>query len=250
MTRTNSASGALSYEVSRLTQVHATVSYDRVLFDAATAIPKEPLTETEKLLLQGGSAFSSGVSVSRLMSHSDQVGISQQYTTTLNNIGEQSATYTAHATWSRPLAALYSISAEGGFDGYLTPGKSGVSLAPTGAVTVMRRTRAGSIGLGYSRNIEVFGLATHVSSSFNPSYNVVVGRRLNLSLTGRAVKNTYPVDPSLEYSALIGTASVQCTLPGNLIASGNYTYWRRQSLQALTYLNNSSISLSYGKTWR
>src|SRR5262249_41902062 len=101
------------------------------------------------------------------------------------------------------------------------------------------------------QGVEVGGTGTHISTSFNPSWNMVIGKNLTVSLMGRVVHNTFPLDPLLTYNALIGGATVNYKLPANLIASASYTRWWRQTVNTpavLTY--NANVALWYGKTWR
>src|SRR5262249_21167821 len=112
LTRTNDASAAFSYEMSRRTQIQASLAYNNVLFDSSTQ--NQQLSETDAAVLRNGNAFSSRVAVSRLVTQADSIGVSQQFTQSVANGGRRSATNTLHATWHRPLATSLSLSAEGG----------------------------------------------------------------------------------------------------------------------------------------
>ena len=230
LVRTNDLGGSLSYTISPLTQMVVAGSYNKILFDASTL--RVPPTGAETLLLQNASNFASSMSLTRLVSHVDSIGISQQYWLTIQSTGEQASTYTLHSTWGRPLGVKFAIAAEGGFDGYLAEGKSGITLVPTGSVTVTRRARNGSLALQVHQGVEVLGTGTHISTSFNPNWNVVIGRNFTLALNGRVVHNTFPLDERLSYNALIGGVNASYKLALNLIASASYTYWRRQNVDA------------------
>jgi hypothetical protein len=80
---------------------------------------------------------------------------------------------------------------------------------------------------------------------------MALGKRLSVSLTGSAGHNTFPEDPHSTYNGLLAGGNVTYRLPGNLITSATYTYWRRQVIDTPAVLtNNTSITVSYGKSWR
>ena len=71
--------------------------------------------------------------------------------------------------------------------------------------------------------------ATHISTSVNLEGGMKVGKSLSLGGTGRAVHNDFPADPVFNYNPLIVGGNVAYNLPGNLVASASYSYWRRYS---------------------
>jgi hypothetical protein len=245
----NGFSAGYGYQLSRRTQFQVAAQYDNLVFDANQPnIP--PPTEVDQALLGGGGTFSFHTSISHLLSHADSLGISQAYSRQVSGL-EHSSTHSLHGTWSRPLSATYHLSAEGGIDAFFTERLTGLNIAPTGSVTVGRRVkRTGNLAVRVTRSIEVMG-ATHISTSLNLEGGLKVGKKLTLGGTGSVVHNDFPADPVFNYNPLIVGGNVAYNLPGNLVASASYSYWRRYSeaLPTQTTVNNS-VSLSYARTWR
>jgi hypothetical protein len=220
-----------------------------VLYDGST-LP-DPLNPADKLLLQNGATYGAGLSLNRLVSKVDSIGISMNYTGNVTSSGDYSSTYTLHGTWGRPLGQRMSIAAAGGLDTYRVPQATGFALVPTGSVIVTRSTTHGSFSFGVDKGVEVSGTGTHISTSFNPGWNIAIGRRLAVSMNGRIVHNTFTLDPNFTYNGVLGGVSAGYRLAGNLMASANYSYWRRQTVNLpATETNNTTFNVSYGKSWR
>jgi hypothetical protein len=243
----NGLSVGYGYELSRKTRFQVAAQYDNLLFDSSQ--PNVPPTNVNESLLNGGGTFSFRTSLSHLMSHSDSIGIAQEFASSTTG-ADRATTNSLHATWQRPLSSKYSLSAEGGISAFVTETLSGVNVAPTGSVSVSRKvSRQATFGVRASQSIEVLG-DTHVSTSINLDGSTKIGSRLSVGVVASTVHNHFPADPSFDYNPLIVGGNLGYALPGNLVIAGSYSYWRRYSAALPTSTTyNGSLSLSYGRSW-
>jgi hypothetical protein len=243
----NGVSVGYGYELSRRTRFQVFGQYDNVIFDSSQ--PNLPTPDiVDRAVLRDGGTLTFRTSFSRLMSHSDSIGVAWQYSRSV----EQSSTHTLHGTWTRPLSATYNLSAEGGADIFQTQLLTGINFAPTGSVTVSRKVRrTGNLGVRVERHIEVSGGETHISTSVNLEGGLKIGKRLSLTGEARVVHNDFPAAPIFNYNPFIAGGNIGYSLPGNLVAAASYSYWKRNSVTVPTRTTvYNSVSLSYARKWR
>jgi hypothetical protein len=252
ITRANNLGGSLAYEVSRRTQVHGSVQYDQINFDNSDE-SGGTTPAVGDAVLAGGGTVGSRVSVQRLVTSADTLGLVHEFSTSNTGVnGQRATTHAFRALWQRPAGRKFTLSFEGGLNVYSIESLNGVAYAPTGAVTVARRVGRNTLAVRVERFIEVYG-STHVSEVFSPTYSFALGRNLTVGLDGTFARNTFPADPRYDYHAWIGGANIRYTLPANLLVTAAYTHWDRAfsrgpALATTAYY--SSVSVGYARSWR
>jgi hypothetical protein len=232
-TRTNVASGALTYQLSPRTTVDALVSETTVTFPA--------------------SEFSNGSSLSVRSSFSRQVTTTQSIGVSIGNTFSTGATGDIQgllATWQMTRGRSLSLNASAGVRPYTLEGVSGHQFAPGGSFGIAAtKGRNQTFAASYEHAVEqAFGFdRTHLTHRLNANYIFTVGRRLSLDGGGSYGLSTYPQIANHTLDGRTATAGVRYLLGHQISLGAGYGLWVRKETgveSASTY--RTTFSLTYG----
>jgi hypothetical protein len=247
LTQDYSAGGSYAYDISRSMQFEASGSFSHVTVDGGAIDVSQPGGDAAGVF-SGGSSADARAHLQWQVGKNDWLGVVGDFSVGSYSGTGSGRTQALRASWRRNVGRSYSINAEGGLSVYEIAGEN-VAFSPTAAVTVVRRMRVGTLSLRFEQLIEVYG-ATHVSRVFNPVYSIGF-RRLTLSFDSTLAANTYPVDQSANYQAVIAGASVRYILPANLVVSAAYSHWYRHlDVGTVPGTFYSNVAIAYTHAWR
>jgi hypothetical protein len=238
LTRLNTASSALRYDLSPRSQIRWLLTEQDVSFVSSQ--------------FRAASTFTTGVNVARQLSRSQTVGVTEEYqrTATRGGTGVQDSLL---GTWQRTIGKNATVTATGGIRLYTLYGGTGFHSAPGGSIAFTARLRHDdSLGLRYERLIEqALGDATHFGDEVWAGYVLSLSNRLAIEASGNYDRGTFPLDPNHQRNAQTGTIATRFTLVRNLavgVAYGLYTRVDTPTPAVSGY--RATMSLIYGQTWR
>ena len=238
LTHFNTVSSGLRYDVSAITSVRWAVSEQTVSYASSS--------------YTGASTLTTSVNMARQLSRSQSVSFTGSYQQTVTS-GTTATVLGLLGTWQRAIGKDSTLTATGGVQPYTLPGQSGFGIAPDISVSMNKRIRhSDTLGLRYNRTVEQgLGNGTHLTQEVGGSYNLSLGSRIGLDMSGFYGHGTYPLDPS---HVLIGrTANVgfRCVLVQNLaLVVGSSIYVRTDTPTPPVTLLRTTMSLSYGQAFR
>jgi hypothetical protein len=237
LTRSNSASTELLYDLSRQTQIRASLAAQTVSFASAE--------------LTGASNVVTTVRLDRLVGRSQSVGINWGQTIASTITGDIQGLL---GTWRGTFGRGVTLNAAGGVRPYKLEGRSGYQFAPALLVGIdARLTPTVTVSGNYERAVEqAYGFSgTHLAHRLLASSTVGVGRRVTVEGSASYGLNTYPLDPNFRLTGTAESLSVAYKIVDNLTVSGLSSLWYRQDSAAPAILaTRVGVSLSYGFAWR
>jgi hypothetical protein len=236
VTRTNTASTQVAYELTPRTQFQASVISQTVSFDSTA--------------LTGGSVLTFRSVVTRQVSKDHSIGASWGQTISNGITGDiQGFLAVWQGTFGRVIAT-----ATGGVRPYTLEGKAGHQYAPGGTAGITAPiTKGQTLSLHYERAVEqAYGFnGTHLSHRFVGGYTAALSRKATLSLTGNYGVNTYPLQPDFRLDGKTGNVELSYLIARNLTMGTGYAFWiSRQAPNPGVTTYRATVSLGYGFAWR
>ena len=238
MTKTYISSTSGTYALSPRSTFTGSVSHTKVSFDSDSELTSgaslmtrvafdRELTRTQSLTVSFGNTFSSGLT-------GDIQGLL--------------------AIWHKKVGQGLTLSLGGGVRPYTLYGETGKRIAPGLQMGLEGRlTSTQTLSLTYERAVEqTFGFdRTHLAHRVNANYELVVGRRFQVSHTMSYGLNTYPQIANYTLGGWTYSVSSRYLLAANLALTGSYGYWLTQETGVASLSSfRTVVGLSYGFGWR
>jgi hypothetical protein len=231
-TRTNVASGALTYQLSPRTNIDASVSETTVTFPASE--------------FSNGSSLSVRSSLARQITPTQSIGLSIGNTFSTGTTGDIQGLL---ATWQMIRGRSLTLTATGGVRPYTLDGVTGHQYAPGGSFGIAAAmSRNQTIAASYEHAVEqAYGFnRTHLAHRFNANYIFAVGERLTLEGNGNYGLNTYPQIANYTLDGRTATAGVRYLLGRQFSLGAGYGLWVRKETGApSTSTYRTTFSLTY-----
>jgi hypothetical protein len=234
LTRANSASTALSYDLSPRTHIRWGLNDQNVSVDSSQ--------------FAAASTLGTSINISRQLSRSQTVGVTTDYQR-ITGAGE-SENIGLLGTWQRPIGKSFTVNAAGGIRPYTLPGQSSFRTAPAGSLGITAHLRrSDTLGLSYDRSVEQgLGNGTLLTQGVAASYGLSLGRRLTLAGSAGYRRGADPVDASHLLVGQNGSTSVRYVVTQNLTASINYSLYQiTNSPNPNVSSRRAAVSLTYGR---
>jgi hypothetical protein len=245
--RTGATSTQFSYAWSRKTNIGWGFSFQGVGF-RATVFASDPL--------KGGTSFGSSANVTRQVSPSQTLGITQSYQRMYQD-GGAAGVQAYMGTWQASLGRSWSIFASGGIRPYTIPGESGYRISPGASGGIRKTVREGqSVGISYERTMEQAfgeggGSGTHLVETVGGNYSLTLSRKLVAEFGASYARGTYPLIPDLLLIGKLANASLGYQIAtGLMLSAGSSLYIRQYTPQPAVSRYNITVALSYGTAWR
>ena len=238
MTKTYIASTEVSYALSPRSSLSGSVGHTQVSFGGDSSLSSgsslathaaytRELTRTQSLSVSFGNTFSSGLT-------GDIQGLL--------------------ATWHKKVGQGLTLSLGGGARPYTLYGEPGRRIAPGLSMGLTGRVNsAQTLSLTYERAVEqAFGFnRTHLAHRVNANYELVIGRRFQVTNTLNYGLNTYPQIANYTLGGWTYSVSSRYLLASNLALTGSYGYWLTQESGVPSLSSfRTVVGLSYGFGWR
>jgi hypothetical protein len=232
-TRTNVASGALTYQLSPRMTVDASVTGTTITFPADE--------------FSNGSSLTVRSSFARQVTPTQTIGLSVGNTFSTGTTGDIQGVL---ATWQMTRGRSLTLMATGGVRPYTLDGVAGHQYAPGGSFGIESAfSRNQTFSASYENAVEqAYGFdRTHKAHRFNANYGYAVGRRLTLEGTASYGLNTYPQIPDYTLDGRTVMASMRYLLGRRFFLGAAYGLWaRKETASPVTTTYRTSFSLTYG----
>ena len=238
--RTSSSSNALSYALSRRSQLRWVASHSAVDFVGSP--------------FSGGWSVGSVLTWTRQVTESQAVGITQDYRRTYTN-GVGGTIYGLQGTWQGTTPGGWTAYTSAGVRPYTVTGESGYRFAPALTASITKPLAQGqAFGVIYERRVEeTYGVDTtnYVVQSVVANYGASLLRNLSATLTGTYSRGTNPLQPDTELSGRTATASLTYHVRPRLdmsIGSSLYSHQLGPQDEVTSY--RIYTMLTYAMGWR
>jgi hypothetical protein len=237
--RSGSSSSTFGYLLTRRTTLSWTVNQSGVGFSS--------------VLFSGGSTIGSTVGLSRKISHSQAISVTQQYQWT-SVAGTGQGINGVMGTWQGSFGRDWSIHAGGGVSGYRVPAIDDfhASMTMTAGIT-KPLARGQSLSANYDRGVEqTYGLdaGNHLVDNVTGAYTLELTRNVSTNFSGTYSRGWNPLTPEVKIIGQVGNANISYQMTSKLrvgLGAAIYTRLAPPDGQITSY--RMYTSLTYGTTW-